>query len=103
WAIQSERLLWSRDSAFLAMYSPDKEIYVGSSDGGDLQKVYSFGTAENLEDWIWLTDSQHILLVAVDEDGNRQIGTLSVADKAFTPLPLSLLNDYYPVSLSFRP
>lgn len=103
WDIRSENLLWSMDSNFLAIYDSNGEIYTILPTGSELQKIYSLATMGILEDWIWLPDNKHILLIIVDDDGNRQIGALSLAEKMFTPINLTLLNDYDPVSFSFRP
>lgn len=103
WDVTSEKSLWSADSGPLALYDTNRKIYIAYPNEGRLQEVYSLSSLENLEDWIWLPDSQHILLVVVDSDGNRQLGILSVDEKTFAPINLSLLNEYDPVSFSFRP
>lgn len=98
-----ERFLWFTDSQGLIVYSQNKEFFSVKSDGGEMQKIYALLENEYLEDWIWLADNEQLLLITTTEDGNRKIGFLSVVDKTFIPLNLSLLNDYDPVSLSFRP
>lgn len=103
WNMKSEKFLWSMDSSFLAMYDSNGEIYMIPSNGSELQKIYSLAAIGNLEDWMWLPDNKHIILIVVDDDGNRQIRVLSVVDKTFTPINSSLLNDYDPISFSFRP
>lgn len=103
WDVTSEKSLWSADSGPLALYDTNRKIYIAYPNEGRLQEVHSLSSSENLEDWIWLPDSQHILLVVVDSDGNRQLGILSVDEKTFAPINLSLLNEYDPVSFSFRP
>ena len=101
--IQADRSLWSMDSKALAVYDPSKDIYGVKLDGSEKQKIYSLADIGDLEDWMWLPDNNHILLIIVDNDGNRIVGVLSVVDKTFNPLPLSLLNGYDPISISFRP
>ncbi len=102
--IPTESFLWSMDSESLAIYSQDKEIFTVSTDGSDLQKLRSLSEDEHLEDWMWLPDNEHIFLITtIDDDGNRDVGVLSVVNKTFTPLNFSLLNNYNPVSISFRP
>lgn len=98
-----ERFLWSTDSKLLVIYSQNKDIFTVRTDGSDLQKPYSLPANEYLEDWMWLPDNEHIFLITTDDDGNRRVGVLSVVDKIFAALNLSLLNDYDPVSISFRP
>ncbi|MDQ3004087.1 MAG: hypothetical protein M3R47_01685 [Chloroflexota bacterium] len=101
--IMPERFLWFTDSQGLIVYSQNKEFFTVKSDGSEMQKIYALLETQYLEDWIWLADSEHLLLITTDDDGNRQIGTLSVVDKTFTPINFALLNDYAPVSFSFRP
>jgi hypothetical protein len=98
-----ESILWSMDSNFLALFDSNGEIYTVHSNGSNLQKIYSLANVGIVEDWIWLPDNEHILLIIVDNDGNRQIGVLSVGDKTFTPINLLILNDYDPISFAFRP
>lgn len=98
-----EKLLWLPDSQGLIIYSQNKEIFAMKSDANELQKLYSFSANEYLEDWAWLSDNEHIILITTDEDGNRQLGVLSIAEKTFIPINFSLLNEYNPISLSFRP
>jgi len=101
--VRGEKSLWSGDSSLLAIYDSNGKIYAALPNGGDLQEIFSLSTVGVLEDWIWLPDNQHILLIVVDGDGNRQIGVLSAIEKTFIPIELSLLNEYDPVSFSFRP
>lgn len=101
--VQADRTLWSMDSKVLAIYDQSKDIYSVKLDGSEKQKLYSLADIGDLEDWMWLPDNNHILLIIVDNDGNRTVGVLSVVDKMFNPLPLSLLNGYDPISISFRP
>lgn len=101
--MRSEKILWSMDSNFLAIYNSDKEIYVVRVGGDDLQKVYSLAGKGEIEDWMWLPDNTHILIIIVHDDGEREIGFLSVTQKTFAVLNLSLLKSYVPISISFRP
>lgn len=101
--IRAERTLWSMDSKGLAIYDQNKDIYCVKLDGSEKQKIYSLADIGDLEDWMWLPDNNHILLIIVDNDGNRMVGALSVTEKTFTALNLSLLNNYDPISISFRP
>lgn len=102
-SLRSEKLLWSLDSKILAIYDQNKEIYSVLSNGSDLRKIFSLSTIGELEDWMWLSDNEHILLLVVDDAGNRQMGILSIEEKKFKPITFSLLNDYDPVSFSLRP
>lgn len=101
--IAPEKFLWSLDSQSLVIYSQNKEIFTVGLGGSNLQKLYSLLENEYLEDWMWLSDNTNILLITSDEDGNRRVGVFSIAEKTFIPLNLSLLNQYDPVSFSFRP
>lgn len=101
--IMPERFLWFTDSQGLIVYSQNKEFFSVRYDGSEMQKIYALLETQYLEDWIWLADSEHLLLITTDDDGNRQIGALSVVDKTFTQINLSLLKDYDPISFSFRP
>lgn len=101
--VKSEKILWSGDSSLLAIYDSNRKIYAALPNGGGLQEIHSLSAIGDLEDWMWLPDNQHILLIVVDGDGNRQPGVLSLVDKTFTQINLSLLNDYDPISFSFRP
>lgn len=101
--VQADRTLWSMDSKVLAIYDQSKDIYRVELDGSEIQKIYSLVEIGDLEDWMWLPDNNYILLIIVANDGNRMVGVLSVTEKIFTPLNLSLLNNYDPVSVSFRP
>jgi hypothetical protein len=103
WNVKGEKFLWSGDSDLLAIYDSNRKIYAALPNGGGLQEIHSLSAIGDLEDWMWLPDNQHILLIAVDGDGNRQLGVLSVEEKTFAPINLSLLNEYDPVSFSFRP
>lgn len=98
-----EKFLWFADSQGLMVYSQNKEIFSVKSDSNEVQKIYKLAESEHLEDWIWLADNERLLLITTDDNGNRQIGFLSLLEKTFTPLNLSLLNEYDPVSFSFRP
>jgi len=101
--VLSENFLWSPDSETLAIYSQNKELFTVKLDGSRLDEVYSLSENEFLENWTWLPDGNQILLIVSDQDGNKQIGVLSIVDKAFTPLNIELLSEYDPVSFSFRP
>lgn len=101
--IIAEKFLWSTDSRKVIVYDQNKGFVLVKSDGSELQNVYMLPVNKYLEDWIWLPDNEHILLITTDEDGNRQIGILSITKKTFTPLDLTLLEEYDPVSFSFRP
>lgn len=101
--ISPEKILWSRDSENLVIYNQNKEIFTVSFDGNEFEKIYSLSENEYLEDWIWLPDNERILLIASDEDENRRVGVVSIVEKEFAPLNLSLLSEYDPVSFSFRP
>ncbi len=103
WNVASEKFSWSWNSDRLAIYDSSKDIYVAFLNQGDLQQIYSLSTMGDLEDWIWLPDNEHLLLIVVDGDGNRQLGVLSIEERKFTPIHLSLLGEYVPVSFSFRP
>lgn len=101
--LSAEKFLWSTDSKSLGVYSQGKEIFVDHSDGSGLEKVYSLLEDEYLEDWMWMPDNEHLLLITSDDNGNREVGVLSVLNKRFTHLNLLLLNDYHPISISFKP
>lgn len=101
--VPTENFLWSTDSESLAIYSQNKDIFTVRFDGSELQKLYSLPENEYLEDWMWMPDNEHILMITTDDNGNRKVDALSVVDKTFIPLNLSLLNDYDPISISFRP
>ncbi|MGC1378467.1 MAG: hypothetical protein WA821_19705 [Anaerolineales bacterium] len=102
-SIPTESFLWSTDSKWLAIFSRSKEISIARSDGSELQKIISLSENDSLQDWMWLPDNQHILLIAGDENGNERDGVVSIVDKTFIPLNLALLKDYDAVSISFRP
>jgi len=101
--VPAEKFLWSTDSESIAIYSQNKDIFTVHFDGSKLQKLYSLPENEYLEDWMWMPDNKDILLITTDDNGDRKVDILSVVDKTFIPLNLSLLNDYNPISISFRP
>jgi hypothetical protein len=105
WDVRSEKILWSSDSSLLAIYDSNGKIYTILPTPGALQEIHSLSEMGDLEEWMWLPDNQHILLIVMDEDGYRQIGVLSIMEKTFIPLTIdkSLLSEYDPVSFSFRP
>jgi hypothetical protein len=103
WDIYGENLLWSPDSSLLAIYDSNTGIYTVLPGGSDLQEVYVMSSIRVLEDWIWLLDGKNLALIIVDGNGNRQLGVLSSVEKTLTPINLPLLNEYDPVSFSFRP
>jgi hypothetical protein len=81
WDLRSEKSLWSWDSKLLAMYAANRKIYAVRPNRGELQEVYSLSAVEELEDWIWFADNQHILLVIERSDGSRQIRVLSITER----------------------
>ncbi|MBL8090450.1 MAG: hypothetical protein KF758_10005 [Anaerolineales bacterium] len=104
WNVRSEKSLWSMDSSILAIYNDSSgKIYTVFPNSADLQAIYSLPMGDLLADWIWLPDNQHILLAIADENESTQLGILSIEKKTFTPINLSLLSEYVPVSFSFRP
>ena len=81
WDVRGEKFLWSWDSTLLAIYASNRKIYVALPNKGDLQEIYSMSAFEDLEDWIWFADHQHIILIVECGDGNRQIRVLSVLER----------------------
>ena len=101
--VSPENFLWSLNSESLVIYGQNKDFSIVRFDGSELETLYSLSENEYLGDWMWLSDNEHILMITTDEDENRRLGILSLLEKTFTPLNLSLLNDYDPTSFSFRP
>jgi|GEM_PF-3208931 hypothetical protein len=101
--VEPENFLWFPNSESLVIYDQNKDLLTARYDGNETEILFSLPENEHLQDWIWLLDNTHLFLITTDEDGNKQIGVLSVADKTFTPLNLPLLNEYDPISFSFRP
>ena len=81
WNVRGEKFLWAWDSTLLAIYASNRKIYIILPNGGDLQEIYSLSAFENLEDWIWFADHQHIILIVKCSDGNTQIRVLSVMER----------------------
>ena len=81
WNLGSEKSLWSWDSSLLAMYTSNRKIFAVRPNTGELHEVYALSAFEELEDWIWFADNQHILLIIERGDGSRQIRVLSVLDR----------------------
>ena len=81
WDVGSEKSLWSWDSSLLAMYTSNRKIFAVRPNAGELQEIYSLLAFEELEDWIWFADNQHILLVIERTDGRRQIRVVSVMER----------------------
>jgi len=81
WNLRSEKSLWSWDSSLLAMYTSNRKIFAIRPNMGELHEIYSLSAFEELEDWIWFADNQHILLVIERSDGPRQIKVVSVMEK----------------------
>jgi hypothetical protein len=81
WDVGSEKSLWSWDSSLLAMYTSNRKIFAVRPNAGELHEIYSLSALEELEDWIWFADNQHILLVIERTDGLRQIRVLSITER----------------------
>ena len=63
------------------MYTSNRKIFAVRPNAGELQEIYSLLAFEELEDWIWFADNQHILLVIERTDGRRQIRVVSVMER----------------------
>jgi len=81
WNLRSERSLWSWDSSLLAIYTSNRKIFAVRPNTGELHEIYSLLSFEELEDWIWFADNQHILLILERSDAIRQIRVLSIMER----------------------
>ena len=81
WNLRSEKSLWSWDSSLLALYTSNRSIFAVLPNTGELHEIYSLSAFDELEDWIWFADNQHILLIIERSDGTRQIRVLSITER----------------------
>ncbi len=102
--INPEKYIWSDDSAWLAVFSQDKDIFIASVDGQKISKIYSFPENILLEDWLWLPGNEALLMIVSDlENGNKKLSLLSISNGIVTPVNLPLLETNNVISLSYRP